>query len=86
MRMARAYGTRMINILGHASSANELGPIIAGDLYEAELRYLLETEFAILAQDVLYRRSKLYLHLTADEQQRAADWIAAWHDGQLRPA
>lgn len=86
MRMARAYGTRMINILGHASNANELGPIIAGDLYEAELRYLLETEFATLAQDVLYRRSKLYLHLTADEQQRVADWIAAWHDGQLHPA
>ncbi|MEO0690339.1 MAG: glycerol-3-phosphate dehydrogenase [Pseudomonadota bacterium] len=74
-RLCRAYGTRLSGILGDTGSPNELGPLIAGDLYEAELRYLVDTEFATSAEDVLARRSKLYLHLTPDEQVRVQDWF-----------
>jgi len=76
LRMARAYGTRMIRFLGRKTSINEMGVPVAGDLYAAELRYLVTTEFAHTAQDVLKRRSKLYLHLTPEEQQRVADWLS----------
>ncbi|MEO1731927.1 MAG: glycerol-3-phosphate dehydrogenase, partial [Pseudomonadota bacterium] len=78
LRMARAYGTRLKDFLKRKTSINEMGVHIAGDLYAAELRYLMENEFAVSAQDVLYRRSKLYLHLSEEEQQRVADWIARW--------
>ncbi|MEM6857365.1 MAG: glycerol-3-phosphate dehydrogenase [Pseudomonadota bacterium] len=75
LRMARAYGTRMTDFLGDAASLNALDPHLGGDLYAAELRYLIETEFARSAEDVLKRRSKLYLHLTAEEQARVEDWF-----------
>jgi glycerol-3-phosphate dehydrogenase len=75
LRLARAYGTRMTDFLGRKQSINELGVHLGGDLYAAELRYLVETEFARSAEDVLKRRSKLYLHLSAQEQARVADWF-----------
>ncbi|MEO0871647.1 MAG: glycerol-3-phosphate dehydrogenase, partial [Pseudomonadota bacterium] len=79
LRLARAYGTRMSDFLEDASNVNALGPHLGGDLYAAELRYLIETEFARSAEDVLKRRSKLYLHLTAEEQARVADWFTQQH-------
>ncbi|MEO0589973.1 MAG: glycerol-3-phosphate dehydrogenase [Pseudomonadota bacterium] len=74
-RLTRAYGTRVADILGSANSLADLGMHLGGDFYEAELRYLVETEFARSADDVLKRRSKLYLHLTAEEQARVTDWF-----------
>ncbi len=76
-RLARAYGTRMVDVLGGAEAINDLGEHIGGDLYEAELRYLVRCEFARCAEDVLKRRSKLYLHLNEEEQARVARWFDA---------
>ena len=76
-RLYRAYGTRVQTMLGTAISTRELGEHIGGDLYEAELRYLVEQEFARTAEDVLWRRSKLGLHLSADDQAKVADWMRA---------
>ena len=75
LRLARAYGTRMEAILDGRQGFNDLGVHFGGDLYEAELTYLVETEFATSAEDVLKRRSKLYLHLTPDEQARVHAWF-----------
>ena len=74
-RLARAYGTRMDRVLGDAQGTNDLGPHMGGDLYAAELEYLAAREFARSAEDVLKRRSKLYLHLDAEAQARVADWF-----------
>ena len=46
-----------------------------GDFYEAELRYLVAHEFARSAQDVLKRRSKLYLHLAQEAQDKIEHWF-----------
>ncbi|MBV8627224.1 MAG: glycerol-3-phosphate dehydrogenase, partial [Paraburkholderia sp.] len=62
-RYARAYGTRAAEIVGHAKSVADLGHEFARGIYEAELRYLRDTEWARTAHDVLWRRSKLGLHL-----------------------
>jgi len=59
-RLARAYGTRAETIL-----AMEPGQDLGGGLTEAELDYLVREEFARTAEDVLYRRSKLGLHIDA---------------------
>jgi glycerol-3-phosphate dehydrogenase len=76
LRFARAYGTRMIDLIGDAQGTNDLGARLGGDVFARELEYLVEHEFARSAEDVLYRRSKLYLHLTPQEQARIADWFA----------
>ena len=77
LRLARAYGTRLDAVIGAARSVDDLGAHMGGNLYEAELRYLVDAEYARTADDVLWRRSKLGLHLPPDAQQAVADWFAA---------
>ena len=67
-RMVRAYGTRIAMILGDAHTLDDLGPRLTGDLTGAELRYLVEQEWAETADDVLWRRTKLGLTASADER------------------
>ncbi len=69
-RLARAYGSRVELIL----QGGDLGAEVAPGLHVAELDYLREHEWARNADDVLWRRSKLGLHL--DEAGRAA--VARW--------
>lgn len=75
-RLARAYGTRMARILAGATAHGDLGTHMGGGLYSAELAYLVQHEFARTADDVLWRRSKLGLHLSDEEQERVKDWFA----------
>ncbi len=76
-RLVRAYGTRASMILTGARSADELGARFGADLTEAEVRYLVNEEWAATAEDVLWRRSKLGLVLSGDEQRALAGWMAA---------
>ena len=75
IRLAEAYGTRIDAVLGEAASIVDLGRHFGAGLYEAEVRYLMDTEFARTADDILWRRSKLGLELSAAEQADLADWI-----------
>jgi glycerol-3-phosphate dehydrogenase len=65
-RLVRAYGTRLDRILGDARQADELGESFGGELTAAEVRYVMRHEFAETADDVLWRRSKLGLHVGAE--------------------
>ncbi len=72
-RLARAYGTRVRALLGGAVAIDDLGEDLGGGLTTAEVDYLVGTEWARTAEDVLYRRSKLGLHVpegTADRLDR----------------
>jgi glycerol-3-phosphate dehydrogenase len=72
-RLARAYGTRAEELLGGATSLEELGEDFGGGLTTAEVDYLVRREFARTAEDILWRRSKLGLHVppgTADRIDR----------------
>lgn len=66
LRLARAYGSRMERVV------SDLGKEIVPGFYEGELRYLIEQEWARELEDVLWRRSKLGLVLTKDEQAAVA--------------
>jgi glycerol-3-phosphate dehydrogenase len=74
-RMVRAYGSRVRLVLGSARRLADLGEAIGDGLYESELEYLADHEWATRADDVLWRRTKLGLHLPAEQQQRVADWL-----------
>lgn len=76
-RLVRAYGRRVERILGEAQSMNELGPRLTADLTGAEVRYLVENEWAETAEDVLWRRSKLGLKASPDERIAINRFIAA---------
>jgi len=77
-RLARAYGTRVKNVIGRAQSLADLGRAFAPGLYEAELVYLRDTEWARSAQDVLWRRSKLGLHVEPGTLDSITRDIDAW--------
>ncbi len=77
LRLVRAYGTRVERVLGSARSLEDLGPCIGADLTAAELRYLMEQEWAQTADDVLWRRTKLGLRFSSTERARLANVMAA---------
>lgn len=75
-RLVRAYGTDTAQILAGATDHAALGHHFGAGFYEAELRWLINREFATTAEDVLWRRSKLGLHMDAAERASVADWFA----------
>ncbi len=82
LRYVRQFGTRAAQMLGEAAGPADLGHHFGGDLYEREVNYLLTEEFAADADDILWRRTKRGLHMTAEERQGLADWLAAGHGAQ----
>jgi glycerol-3-phosphate dehydrogenase len=84
-RLAHAYGTRASKLLGTAKSFNDLGVSFGATLTESEVRYLMSNEWARTAEDIVWRRSKLGLHLSASEIAAIDDWIAAHRLEAERP-
>ena len=74
-RLFRAYGTDAWNILTDATSQSDLGKDFGADLTEAEIRWLMDKEYAVTAEDVVWRRSKLGLRLTSDQIQAIDDFM-----------
>jgi len=66
-RLVRAYGTRARSLLGNARSMNDLGQHFGAGLTEREVLYLMDQEWALTADDVLWRRSKLGLRLSPNQ-------------------
>ena len=73
----RLYGTRTKAVVGSATSLEGLGRHFGGRFYEAEARYLVASEWAETPEDILYRRTKHYLHLTEGERAAFVDWFNA---------
>jgi glycerol-3-phosphate dehydrogenase len=76
-RLTRAYGTRVENVLKDASGIDDLGQRFGADLTAAEVRYLMDREWARTADDVLWRRSKLGLRLSAAQRDQLEDFMGA---------
>jgi glycerol-3-phosphate dehydrogenase len=74
-RYARAYGTRATRFLSGAQSVPDLGEEVLPGLFARELDYLRREEWATTAEDILYRRSKLALHLPAGSAGRLDAWL-----------
>ena len=76
-RLCHAYGTRITLILGDGTIQPELGQHFGAGLYELEANYLINYEWATSADDILWRRSKLGLHMSETERAAFTDWFAA---------
>ena len=75
-RLLRRHGTLAGKILDDAKTAADLGENFGGGLYERELSYLIEHEWAGSAEDVLWRRSKCGLHMSEAQRRRVAARMA----------
>ena len=73
LRLARAYGARVREILGDAASMADLGEDFGCGLSQAEIDYLMAHEWVQTSEDILWRRSKLGLHLTQEQQARVLE-------------
>ena len=76
-RLVRAYGTEARDLLGAATSAEDLGRDFGAGLSEAEVRWLMDHEYARAAEDIVWRRSKLGLRMSQDEITALEAWMAA---------
>ena len=76
-RLARAYGTRAGHVLGDARAPSDLGEIFGGDLTAREVDYLVRHEWARASDDILWRRSKLGLHMDREGVARLGRYLAA---------
>lgn len=74
-RVARAYGTRADSWLNGAEGWQALGKNFGAGLTAAEVEFLRSEEWAESAEDILWRRTKLGLRLSAAEQKELADYL-----------
>ena len=72
---ARNYGTCMETLLKGCQSMDDLGHHFGGLLYEKEVDYLLQYEWAQTAEDILWRRSKKGLQLSQEEARKLQDFL-----------
>ena len=85
-RLARAYGTEAPEILGTAREAADLGRDFGATLTEAEVNWLMSQEYAHTAEDVVWRRNKLGLRLSADQIKGLDNWMADQRQSRSKAA
>ena len=74
-RLVKAYGTRTPDMLGQCQSLEDLGICFGADLYQREVDYLVAKEWAISAQDIVWRRSKVGLFMDDSQIEQLADYL-----------
>ncbi|MFV9474887.1 glycerol-3-phosphate dehydrogenase [Advenella sp. RU8] len=74
-RYARAYGTLALAFLAGKTSLESLGQHFGHDLYEVEVKWLQEHEWASCAEDILWRRTRLGLHFTPAQTLALQNWL-----------
>lgn len=74
---ARNYGTRIADLLSGCHDMQSLGRHFGGPLYEREVSYLIENEFALSGEDILWRRSKKGLFVSGKGAAEVDQWVAS---------
>lgn len=83
-RLVRSYGTRAFAMMEGVQGMNNLGEVFVHDLTAREVDYPMDQAWAQRAEDVLFRRSKLNLHTTAEDAARLCAYITLQSRGQDR--
>jgi glycerol-3-phosphate dehydrogenase len=74
--LARSYGLNALKILEPVNNVDELGQHFGCGLYEREVEYLVKNEWAVSAEDILWRRSKLGYFLSSEEKSQLERYLA----------
>jgi glycerol-3-phosphate dehydrogenase len=80
-RYAHCYGTRAVRLLEGAQALADLGRHFGASLYQREVEYLIATEWAMTAEDILWRRTKQGLHMPPDAAATLQAWLASGGKG-----
>jgi glycerol-3-phosphate dehydrogenase len=64
---------------GQRRAPADLGTHFGDTLYAAEIDYLVASEWALTAEDILWRRTKCGLHLNQSERDAVAAYLATRH-------
>ncbi len=76
-RLLHQYGTKVESILNGFSTKKELGIQFSSYLYQCEVDYLVKEEWVEYVEDLLWRRSKLGLDLSQEEQYNLSAYLNA---------
>ena len=74
-RLIRTYGTCALTMTDGITNRDDLGKSFAADLYAFEIDYLIKKEWAKNAEDVLWRRTRLGLVVSAEKAQALDTYI-----------
>lgn len=74
-RYCRQYGSQAKMLVKGIEDESQMGQHFGQGVYQCEIDYLIAHEYALTAQDVLWRRTKLGITLNADEQRAVSDYI-----------
>ena len=75
--MVKAYGTRTTDVLRNCCSINDMGQCFGADLYQCEVDYLVDQEWAMSAQDIVWRRSKTGLFMDDKQINALSKYLAS---------
>ena len=73
--LVRHYGTEIHALLAGRSGTEDLGEHFGAGLYAAEVAYLVEYEWARTAEDILWRRTRKGLGVSADGAERLRAYL-----------
>lgn len=74
-RLVCAYGTRCYDLLGDTSTLQQMGLHFGASLYEQEVKFLMATEWARSADDILWRRTKQGIYFDDAQFEKLQNWI-----------
>jgi len=74
--LARRHGTHTAALLDSAEHPEDLGTAFGGGLTAREVDWLMQEEWARTADDVLWRRTKTGLHMSAEQRAAVAEYMA----------
>ena len=84
--LAHRYGTRALALLGDAKAPADLGRDFGATLSAREIDFLVREEWAMTAEDVLWRRTKCGLPMTPAQRDAVSTYMAAAPPGHLAAA
>lgn len=78
-RWIHGYGSRVWKMLGGCESIAALGQHFGHGLYQQEVDYLVAQEWAVSSEDILKRRTKLYLKFSQDQIAQLDEYLVKLH-------
>jgi glycerol-3-phosphate dehydrogenase len=70
------HGSRSAHVLLGVKTREHLGTDFGANLYAREIDYMMDHEWAMTGEDVLYRRSKAGLHMSAVQRRQVEEYVA----------
>ncbi|MBA57376.1 MAG: glycerol-3-phosphate dehydrogenase [Pseudomonadales bacterium] len=79
-RLCNAYGTRIHALLQGCRSITDMGTHFGAGLFQREVDFLIEQEWANSLEDIIWRRSKLGLRLNEQEKLGLHEYLVKIHE------